>query len=459
MHPAQIRSRAHRYRIGPQNESEAPARPSLRRTSDPQMSSTTKADGSPMDTDTDVLRDPLFRFYLLGRLTSQLVTRMQAVVVGWHIYEFSGDPVALGYVGLVLFVPMVLFGLIIGDWADRVSRSFLLTVSGLILGLGSAGFLVLSMREVTELWPYLALTGLFGVGAAFNRVAMPALLPQILPPAHLASGVAWTSSVTQFAIISGPSAAGVLLIFGRDAAYGSIVLLAVLSTLVWSRMDVAPARPDSTTVQTASMLERVIEGVRFVGLKPLILGAILLDLFAVLLGGVTALLPVFAKDILHAGPMGLGLLRSAPAVGAVLMALLLARRPLRRHAGPLFLIAVAVHGIAILAFGLSTDLTVSCLALGLAGSADMVSVVVRNTVVQLSTPTAMQGRVNAVNQIVISASNELGDFRAGLMAGLFGAVPVVAAGALAILGVTALGAFAWPPLRRLDRMHDLKPDA
>ncbi|TCT05635.1 MFS transporter [Aquabacter spiritensis] len=406
----------------------------------------------------DALRDPRFRAYLLGRLSSQLITRMQAVVVGWHIYEISGDPVALGYVGLAMFIPMVLFGLIIGDWADRVSRSFLLTVSSLILTGASAAFLGLSGAGVAQVWPYLAATALFGVGAAFNRVAVPALLPQILPPERLSAGIAWASSMGQFALIAGPAVAGLLLLLGQQVAYGAITAVSLFAALIWWRMQVPAALPGPAG-GGISTLERVIEGIRFVWRKPLLLGAIALDLFAVLLGGVVALLPVYAKDILHVGPAGLGMLRAAPALGAVLMALALARRPLQRRAGPLFLVAVAVHGLGTLVFGLSENLLLSCGALAIAGAADMVSVVVRTTVVQLATPDAMQGRVNAVNQVVVSASNELGDFRAGVMGGLIGVVPAVVTGCLAILGVTALGAWLWPPLRRLDRMEDAQADA
>lgn len=404
--------------------------------------------------DTDVLKDPVFRAYLVGRLSSQFVTRMQAVVVGWHIYEFSNDPIALGYVGLAMFIPMVLFGLIIGDWADRVSRSLLLTVSSLILCGASAGFLALALMGVAQVWPYIALTAAFGVGAAFNRVTLPALLPQILGPGRLAGGVAWGSSATQFAIIVGPAAAGLLLLLGLNAAYGAITLLCLLSAAIWWRMHIPSTGTPTAQAGGPSMLERVVEGIQFVWRKPLILGAILLDLFAVLLGGVVALLPIYAKDVLDAGPAGLGLLRAAPAVGAVLMAVLLARNPLKRHAGPIFLVAVGIHGVSTLAFGLSESLALSCLALAVAGSADMVSVVVRTTIVQLATPDAMQGRVNAVNQVVVSASNELGDFRAGVTAGFIGAVPAVVAGCFAILGVTALSAWLCPPLRRLDRIDE-----
>lgn len=407
---------------------------------------------SPAPSD-NVLKDPLFRAYLAGRLASQLVTRMQAVVVGWHIYEFSGDPVALGYVGLAMFVPMVLFGLLIGDWADRVSRSLLMTLSSAVLALAAGGFLLMALAGINEVAPYIALTAVFGTGAAVQRVALPALLPQILGPERLAGGVAWASSAGQFAIIAGPAAAGLLLLLGLEASYGATTVLALASGLLWWRMGLPPATRTDAPVGD-SMLARVVEGIGFVWQRPLILGAISLDLFAVLLGGVVALLPVYAKDILHAGPAGLGLLRAAPAVGAVLMAFTLARFPLKRRAGPLFLAAVAAHGLATLVFGLSTSLALSCLALALAGSADMVSVVVRTTIVQLGTPAAMQGRVNAVNQVVVSASNELGDFRAGLMGGLIGVVPAVVTGCFAILGVTALGALLWPPLRRLDRMED-----
>ncbi len=405
-------------------------------------------------TEMDVLKDPLFRAYLFGRLSSQLVTRMQAVVVGWHIYEFSNDAIALGYVGLAMFIPMVLFGLIIGDWADRVSRSLLLTLSSLILTGASLGFLALALMEVVHVWPYIALTSVFGVGAAFNRVALPALLPQILGPERLAGGVAWASSAGQFATIVGPAIAGLLLLMGQDAAYAATTLLSLSAAFVWWRMQIPPAVAPSLDSHGISMLERVIEGIQFVWRKPLILGSILLDLFAVLLGGVVALLPIYAKDILHAGPLGLGLLRGAPAVGAVLVALALARYPLQRKAGPIFILSVGLHGLATLVFGLSETIVLSCIALAIAGGADMVSVVVRTTVVQLATPDAMQGRVNAVNQVVVSASNELGDFRAGVMGGLIGAVPAVVTGCFAILAVTALGAWLCPPLRKLDRMED-----
>lgn len=399
-------------------------------------------------------RIPGFTIYLSGRFLLGLINRAQVIAVGYHIYEITNDPIALGYVGLAMFVPMVGFGLFAGDIADRANRADVLTAAMAVGAVSSAGLLALAIYDVRIAWPFYACVALFGVALAFARPAMPAFIAQIVPPGQLSNGIALSSATSQMANIIGPATIGALLIAGPAAAYATLTATALVAMVMWTRLRSYAVR-DNAAPAGDTTLKRIAAGVRIVLRTRLILGVMSLDLFAVFLGSVVALLPVFARDILMTGPAGLGLLRAAPAVGGAVMAVFLARVAIRNHVGPIMLAGVAVFGVSMLVFGLSRSLTLSLIALAVSGAADVISNVLRNTTIQLSVPDAIRGRVNSVSQVFVSGSNELGDFRAGVSAGLLGTIPAVMVGAFGTIAVAALWSWAFPSLRKLDRFSDL----
>ncbi len=403
-------------------------------------------------------RIPGFTIYLSGRFLVGLITRAQVIAVGYHIYEITDDPLALGYVGLSMFVPMVGFGLFAGDVADRFNRAIVLAVAMGFATISAAVLLALAINDVAIAWPYYAAIALFGIALSFARPAMPAFIAQIVPSAQLSNGIALSSGFSQIASVIGPAAIGVLLIPGPAVAYATLTAFAVVAALMWVMLTPYAAKRADTPTGTTT-LKRIAEGIGIVMRSPLIFGVMTLDLFAVFLGSVVALLPVFARDILMVGPAELGLLRAAPAVGAVIMAAVLARIAIRRHAGLIMLAGIVVFGVSILIFGLSESLTLSLAALCVSGAADMLSNVLRNTTIQLSAPDALRGRINSVSQVFVSGSNELGDFRAGLSAGFLGAVPAVMIGGIGTLAVAGLWSLMFPSIRRLDRLTDLPGNA
>lgn len=388
-----------------------------------------------------------------GRLFGAMATQMQAVVVGWQVYAISHDPLALGYVGLAQFLPMVVLTLPAGDLADRWERRLLLAVSILVQGLASGLFLALTLAGSQSVRPFYAVLVLFGMARAFAGPAMQSLLPLLVPRERLGKAIAWNSSALQIAVIAGPALGGALYLLGPIIAYSVCLGLFICGALLVLTIGLRhrPAPPDRRLTAVA----RAIAGIAYVRQRPLILGAISLDLFAVLFGGATALLPVYAREILAVGPGGLGLLRSATAVGAFCMGLGLSRNPLRRHAGPMMFGCVALFGVATIVFGLSTNFWVSLLALAIVGGSDMVSVYVRSTLIQLATPDAMRGRVSAVNMLFIGASNELGEFESGVTASWFGTVPAVVLGGIGTLVVVGLWMRLFPALRQVDRLSDV----
>lgn len=401
-----------------------------------------------------LFRIPGFAIYLSGRFLIGLINRAQVIAVGYHIYEITNDPITLGYVGIAMFLPMVGFGLFAGDVADRFNRAVILSVAMVFVAASSVGLLALAIAGVRTTWQFYLCMALFGTALAFARPAMPAFIAQIVPPAQLANAIAVSSGTSQMASIIGPAAIGAVLIAGPAAAYATLASIAVVASFMWTRLRSYAADHVGEPTEL-STIHRIAAGVRIVMRTPLILGAMTLDLFAVFLGSVVALLPVFARDILMTGPGGLGLLRAAPAVGGAIVAVVLARVAVRRHAGPIMLAAVGAFGVAILVFGLSRNLTLSLIALAVSGAADMLSNVLRNTTIQLSAPNAIRGRVNSVSQVFVSGSNELGDFRAGVSAGLLGVLPAVMIGGFGTIAVAALWSWMFPSLRRLDRMTDL----
>ncbi len=379
---------------------------------------------------------------------------MQAVAVGWELYERTNDPLDLGLVGLVQALPVLLFVLPAGQLADRVARVPILVGTHLLLILASVGLAVVSAWQGPVSLVYACLT-LVGTASAFALPTRWAIVPQLVPLADLPSAVTWRSSVWQLAAVAGPALGGLALaMFHRAApvylmdATAGVIVVALLATL-----RPRPQPPSRTPVTPRSLLA----GVRFVSRSDLMLAALTLDLFAVLLGGAVALLPIFARDLLDVGPNGLGVLRAAPSVGAFTMALFLAHRPPFRNAGRALLIAVAGFGVATVVFGCSRDMVVSLVALFFTGAFDNVSVVVRSTLVQMLTPDAMRGRVSAVNAVFVGMSNELGSFESGVAARLLGPVVAVIAGGFGCLVVVSAVALRWPALGRLGSLVDLAP--
>ncbi|HYK16361.1 MAG TPA: MFS transporter [Bryobacteraceae bacterium] len=395
-------------------------------------------------------RYPNFRYYMLARFLTVISTEMQALAVGWQIYSLTHRPLDLGLVGLAQFAPGVLLFLVAGHTADRIPRQRIIAACYAAFSVCSLLLLMLAARGLATVWPIYAVLLANGVVRAFNGPAGQAFLPLLVATEDFPNAITWGSSIFQAATILGPMVGGVIYgafasaipVFSCSAAGYLVALLMVL------RIQLQPsARP-----RAAASSQMVLEGIRYIWRNKLILGSISLDLFAVLLGGAVALLPVYARDILNIGTFGLGLLRSAPAVGAIGMALALAHRPIRRRAGPALFTCVFGFGVFTVVFGLSSNVAVSLAALALLGACDMVSVIVRHTLVQLTTPDEMRGRVSAVNVLFIGASNEVGQFESGVTAQWFGTVPAVVLGGLGTIVVVALWAWMFPSLRHADQL-------
>ncbi len=396
-----------------------------------------------------------FRFYLSARFLSNVGTQIMSVAVAWQVYAITHRAIDLGYVGLAQFVPAFGFSTAAGQLADRVDRARILATCSLVLA-GCALALFAISREATHtVFPIYVVLFFVGVARSFSGPAGQSLLPSLVPQAHFPNAVAWGSTVWQVSTIVGPSLGGVLYGAGPTWVYGVCAsLLVTASMLVFAIPKHAIARQSDEGEKESVSWETVLAGFRYVRDHRVILGSVSLDLFAVLLGGATALLPIYASDYLHVGPTGLGVLRSAPAVGAAAMAIALAYRPLARRAGVTMLTSVAIFGVATIVFGLSRSFGVSLVALAVLGASDMVSVMVRSTVVQLRTPPEMRGRVSAVNTMFIVASNELGEFESGITAAWFGPVAAVVIGGVGSVVVVALYALFFPELRKIDRLDD-----
>ena len=379
--------------------------------------------------------------------------QMQAVVVAWQVYEITRAPITLAYVGLAQFLPMLMLLIPAGDLADRMSRKRMLAASWSVAALCAGLLLWLSTLGEHGVAGIYAVLVLFGCSRAFTGPAMQSLLPQIVPREHLAQALATNSMLMRTASIAAPMLGGVLYgLGGGELTYACCAIALSVAVLLLVRVPVKFAAP--RVALQGTMWQRAADGFHFIRSRPIVLGTISMDLFAVLLGGVVALLPVYAKEGLHTGPEGLGMLRSAMAGGEVLMGLWLSARPIQRHVGKVMFAAVAVFGLANLVFALSHWFWMSLAMLALAGAADMVSVYIRSALVQFSTPDTMRGRVNAVNMLFISSSNELGEFRAGGMAAAIGAVPAAIVGSLCTLGVVATWMQWFQPLRDVDRLED-----
>ncbi|MCQ4266797.1 MFS transporter [Pseudomonas sp. FIP_A4] len=403
-------------------------------------------------TTSSVYRLPGFAAFLAARLLAVFAMQIQAVVVAWQVYDITRDPLSLAYVGLAQFVPMLFLLLPAGDLIDRYDRKLILALSWLLEAACAAALLWLSLRGEAVGYYYGVLV-LYGCARAFTGPALSSLLPQIVPRKRLASAIAANSMIMRVATIGGPVLGGALYTLGGGAlTYGTCLVGFVLGTLLLWRVPVRFAERRETL--TTGAWTRFTAGIGFIRSRPIILGTISLDLFAVLLGGVVALLPIYAQDVLEVGPTGLGLLRSAMAIGEVAVGLYLSVRPFDRHVGRVMFVAVALFGLANLVFALSTLFWLSFAALVVAGAADMVSVYIRSSLIQFSTPDAMRGRVNAVNMLFIGSSNELGEFRAGLSAAWLGAVPAALLGCACTLAVTGGWALGFKSLRQVDRFED-----
>lgn len=400
-----------------------------------------------------MLRHPGFLSFMTARVVAVFATQIQAVVVAWQVYDLTREPLALAYVGLAQFLPMLCLLLPAGDLIDRFARKPILAASWAVAALCSAMLWWLSGHGIAGVSGIYAVLVLYGCSRAFAGPALQSLLPQIVPRAQLAQAIAVNSMLMRTASIAGPVVGGLLYALGGGELTYLVCLLGfVLGSVLLARVATAHAEPPAAV--QGRMWQRFGIGMRFIRSRPVILGTISLDLFAVLLGGVVALLPIYAHEVLHVGPQGLGALRSAMAVGEVGAGLYLSLHPLKRHVGVTMFAAVAVFGVANLVFALSSWFWLSLVALLVAGMADMVSVYIRGALVQFSTPDAMRGRVQAVNMLFIGSSNELGEFRAGTSAAWLGAVPAAVLGGLCTLGVVGVWSRAFGSLRRLDRFDD-----
>jgi len=395
-----------------------------------------------------VFRHRPFLLFWFARLSVTASYQMLVVAVGWQLYALTSNPFDLGLIGLIQFIPAMLLFLVVGQVTDRYDRRRVLMFCQTVEAIAAATLLTGLLSGATSRGLILAVAFILGVARAFEVTAMQIIVPGLVPQRLVPRAVAGSATANQAATITGPALGGFLYALGPAVVYGVCLTLfaaAALLALMIQMERVAPTRAPLT-------LAGFFGGIAFMRHSPVVFGVISLDLFVVLLGGVTALLPVFARDVFAAGPWALGLLRAAPGCGALMMALTLTRRPIERHAGKMMFAAVAGFGLAAVVFALSGRFVVALAALALLGACDMVSVVIRMTLVQLGTPDELRGRVTAVNGLFIGASNQLGEFRAGAMASWLGAVPAVLVGGIGTLVITLLWTRLFPALWRADRM-------
>jgi MFS family permease len=397
----------------------------------------------------NAFRHRAFRLFWISRFLANFAAQIVSVSIGWQIYDLTHNPFDLGLVGLVQFAPALVLVLYAGHAADRFNRRAIMAICQMVESGIAAAILLLTVTGLISATWIFALLFIFGVARAFMNPAASSLVPNLVPPEDFAGAIALSTTSWQIANIVGPAVGGVLYGFGPTVAYGvAFVMFAGASVTI----SMVP-RPPQKAMSEPRSWSTLLAGFAYIWKEKVVLGAISLDLFAVLLGGATALLPVYVRDIIQVGPWGLGLLRSAMGIGGILMAAWLTWRPINDRAGVLMFTAVAFFGGFIVLFGVSATLWLSVVALALAGAADMISVYVRETLLQLWTPDAVRGRVNAVNNVFIGASNELGEFRAGTMAALIGAVPAVVVGGLGTLVVAGVWAWAFPDIRRVRHLR------
>jgi MFS family permease len=386
-------------------------------------------------------------------LALRFAENMVAVAIGWQVFAIHRDPLDLGLIGLMEFIPLPLLALPAGQLTDRLPRRLMFAAGLLIALVVSALLLVVTAHGATELWPFLVLAALTGVGNAIAWPAYGALTPDLVPTELVPGAMALRSIASQMSVVVGPAVGGILFAVQPELVYIVAVVLFATATVA-----VLSLRPPQVIRSGAPGLDDLVAGVRFVLRTRVLLGAISLDLFAVLFGGAVALLPVYARDILHVGPVGLGVLRAAPAVGALTAALILARRPLRRAAGPTLMLSVGIFGAATIVWGLSRWLPLTLVFLAVIGFVDMFSVNIRSSTAALVTPTELRGRVTAVEMVFISASNELGAFESGVLAKLLGTVTSVVVGGAMTIGISLGWTRFFPELARMGRLEDLHPE-
>lgn len=402
-----------------------------------------------------------YRIYQMARCVAVLGAEAQSVAVAWHIYSISHRALDLGYTGLAIFLPSLFFLVPSGHIADRFDRRRVLLCTYALQFVCALLLLWLAHRAQSGVWPIYGVLFLTGTARAFGGPAGTSLIPHLVPEEHFVNAVTWGGAVFQFANVTGPALGGILFTLPLGVLMGhlaggegaGIVYLFNLCALFWAlvlltMLRVRPGRME----KRATSLRVVLAGFEYVSRTRLLLGSISLDLFVMMLGGAVALMPIFAHEILHAGPRGLGMLRAAPAAGSVLMSVLMARFPMKRHAGHRLFLAVSIFGAATVVFGLSHWMWLSLLALFFSGAADAISVIVRGSLVQLATPAEMRGRVSSVNSLFIGASNELGSFESGLTAQWWGAVPATILGGVGALVVAALWSFFFPAMRNIDEL-------
>jgi MFS family permease len=396
-----------------------------------------------------------FLRYQFARVGVIIGAEAQALAVAWQVYQITHKAIDLGYTGLVLFLPGFIFILPAGHVADRFDRRHVILICYALQAICSLALFRLAWTGIHHVAPIFCLLFIIGTGRAFSGPASSALIPHLVPTQHFVNAITWGATIFQFANVVGPALGGVLFTLPLHSRLHGAALVYLFSffTVVWflvlvGSLSVRPGRMEHRAISK----EVILAGFRYVASTQVLLGSISLDLFAVLLGGAVALLPIFAQDILHAGPRGLGMLRAAPAVGALTVSLFLMLRPIRHRAGVKMLSCVAIFGAGTIVFGLSRSLPLSLLALFMVGASDMVSVVIRSSILQLATPAEMRGRVSAVNSLFVGASNELGEFESGLTAQWWGAVRAVIYGGIGSLAVTGLWSVFFPSLRRADAL-------
>ena len=389
-----------------------------------------------------------FRRYLAGRLAGAFGAQMLIVALGFQVYQLTHNPLDLGLIGLSQFLPFVVLVLPAGQVADRWDRRRIMAACYALLTLCALLLLALTLIGLTAAWPIFAVMTIFGVARAFSMPTGQALLPNLVPTEHFGNAIAVTSSTGQIAVIAGPAIGGLLYIAGPEFVYAVVAVMIGIGTVLLLGVE---GGGRTERVREPVTMRTVLSGVNFVRSRRVVLGSISLDLFAVLFGGATALLPVYAADILHVGSVGLGILRAAPAVGAAVCAGVLTARPVTRHVGAWMFGGVAVFGLSTLVFGISTSFPLTLGALVVLGAADQVSVYVRHLLVQLTTPDVIRGRVSAVNAVFIGASNELGEFESGVTAAWWTTVPAVVVGGVVVMAVAGIWSWLFPSLRTLDR--------
>ena len=398
-----------------------------------------------------------FRRYQLARFMVIMGAEAQAVAVAWQVYEITHRALDLGFTGLILFLPGLLLLLPAGHVADRYDRRMVILVCYSLQLLCTLMLLLFALQGLHRVGPIFAVLFLIGCGRAFSGPASSALLTHLVPQVHFVNAITWGATVFQIANIAGPAVGGLLYtlplhsrLYGAPIVFIFTLITGISFIALAGSLHVRPGRMEHRAIST----EVILAGFRYVWSSKLLLGSISLDLFVVLLGGATALMPIFAHDLLHTGPQGLGALRSAPALGALVVSIWMTFRPIRRHPGVLMFVGVAIYGAATVVFGLSRSLELSLGALLVVGGSDMISVVIRSSMLQLATPASMRGRVSAVNSLFVGASNELGGFESGVTAQWWGAVRAVVAGGIGALVVTGVWSVVFPSLRNIDQLSE-----